>query len=190
MQHHSDTISSQQQLGSSSVVVSAAAVRLLLELQLLTAGAVQRQRQHQVQQLLQQQPASTSRRRNITSMLFVNCRKLLALVIQALAASSRSCLPPEVLQQAGLQLLQALAAPLQQLQLSAPGDSFDDYAISAEAWSGFSKALYVLVTAACGAEQPEGEHGEHVQHGSVFSGKHITITRNLMCPSTSWAIYV
>jgi hypothetical protein len=155
----------QQQLGSSaaSVLVSAAAVRLLLELQLLAAGAAQRQwqRQYQVPQLLQQQPTSTSRRRNIATVLLQNCRRVLALLIRALAVSARSCLPPEVLQQAGLQLLQALAAPMQQLQLRAPGDAFYDDAAAVEGMTAFKEALYVLVTAACGAEQLEGERGEH-----------------------------
>jgi hypothetical protein len=156
-----DSVSGQQQLGSSAVVASAAAVRLLLELQLFAAAAVQRQ--HQVQQLLQQQAALPSRHPHITNVLVFNARKLLKMLVRALAASGRSCLPPEVLQQAGLQLLQALAAPLQQLQLSAPGESFYDDAASADALTGFSEALYVLVTAACGAEQQKGDDDEHDQ---------------------------
>jgi hypothetical protein len=163
MQYYLNSGLSQQQLGGSSVLVSAAAVRLLLELQLLVAGAVQRQQLHQVPQLLQQQPTGTSRWRHITNVLVINCRGLLTLLIRALAASVRSCLPREVLQQAGLQLLQALAAPLQQLQLSAPGDSFYDNAASAGGLTGFSEALYVLVTAACGAEELQNQHGEHGQ---------------------------
>jgi hypothetical protein len=160
MQYYLNSGISQQQLGGSSVLVSAAAVRLLLELQLLAAGAVQRQRLHQVPQLL---PTGTSRRWHITNMLVANCRGLLTLLIRALAASVRSCLPREVMQQAGLQLLQALAAPLQQLQLTAPGDSFYDDATSVGGLTGFGEALFVLVTAACGAEEPEGGQGEHDQ---------------------------
>jgi hypothetical protein len=51
-----------------------------------------------------------------------------------------------VLQQAGLQLLQALAAPLQQLQLSSPGDALLH---SAAAWQpGLAAQLHVLRAAA------------------------------------------
>jgi hypothetical protein len=45
-------------------------------------------------------------------------------LIKALVATSRSCLPHEVLQQAGLQLLQALVTPLQQQKLGRFGYSF------------------------------------------------------------------
>jgi hypothetical protein len=98
-----------QWLNKDAPVLSAAAVQLVLELQLLAAGEMQRQRQQQ-QQLG-------------TAALLLNCNVLLTAQIKALAQigyDSSSCLPPEVLQQAGLQLLQALAAPLQQLQLCSP----------------------------------------------------------------------
>jgi hypothetical protein len=138
MQYILESLSGQQGTGGSAVLVSAAAVRLLLELQLLAAGAVQRQHHQQQQQTL------TSRRRHVKNALVVNCRKLLALLIKALVVSSRSCLPPAVLQQAGLQLLQALAAPLQQLQLSAPGDSFYDDVASTGALTSCAKRCMCL----------------------------------------------
>uniref|UniRef100_A0A383VBS5 Uncharacterized protein n=1 Tax=Tetradesmus obliquus TaxID=3088 RepID=A0A383VBS5_TETOB len=102
---------SQQQssttLDSNAAVLSAAAVRLLLELQLLAAGAVQRGRQPH-----QRQPARHDQ-------LLQTSAALLQWHLKAALQAGRSCLPPEVLQQAGLQLLQALAAPLQQVQLTA-----------------------------------------------------------------------
>uniref|UniRef100_A0A383WBJ7 Uncharacterized protein n=1 Tax=Tetradesmus obliquus TaxID=3088 RepID=A0A383WBJ7_TETOB len=95
-------------------LLSAAAARLLLELQLLAAGDVQRQRQ----QRMAAPDVDASMRLLLTSTSLQH-RQLKA-VLQAGA----SCLPPEVLQQAGQQLLQSLAAPLQQLQLTAADDPF------------------------------------------------------------------
>jgi hypothetical protein len=164
LQHNPHRVSGQQQLGSAAGVVSAAAVRLVLELQLLAAGAVQqqRQRQHQVPQLQQQQqqPASPSEPLHSSDLLVFSCRELLQVLVRELAAAARSCLPPKVLQQAGLQLLQALAAPLQQLQLSGPGGSFYDSAATSQSLPDLGEALYVLVTAACGAQLLEAPHGE------------------------------
>jgi hypothetical protein len=69
----------------------------------------------------------------------------------ALAQASGSCLPPDVLQQAGLQLLQALAAPLQQLQLSSEGHAMFMQKMSTELLhEHVSDACHALVTAACG----------------------------------------
>jgi hypothetical protein len=108
---------SQQQMDGRSPLLSAAAVRLMLELQLLAAGAMQRLR------LDASRPSSSAV--EATVQLLRNTCVLLRQQIRAgLQASGGSCLPPEVLQQAGLQLLQALAAPVQQLQLdSSSGDA-------------------------------------------------------------------
>jgi hypothetical protein len=165
LRHSLKSVSGQQQLRMDAVVVSAAAVRLVLELQLLAAGAVQRQRQHQVAQQ-QQQRALTADDKYVTSALLMNSTELLDMLIRALAATVRGCLPPEVLQQARLQLLQALAAPLQQLQLSGPGDSFYDSVASCDKGlaSVGEDALYGLLTAACGAEMMDSEDGEADQH--------------------------
>jgi hypothetical protein len=116
--------SSMRQQGSSvttgnAPALSAAAVRLVLGLQLLAAGCVQRL-QHQQQQRVVPEPQGS---RHPFQLLLTSCvlqHRQLKAVLQA----SSSCLPPEVLQQAGLQLLQALAAPLQQLQLSALDSSW------------------------------------------------------------------
>jgi hypothetical protein len=93
-----------QRRNSSAPALSAAAVRLTLQLQLLAAGELQRQQQQQ------------SGMQNKTAYSLCSCSRALLTQLQAaVQAAGGSCLPPEVLQQAGLQLLQALAAPLQQL---------------------------------------------------------------------------
>jgi hypothetical protein len=110
-----DRINGKNWLNADVPILSAAAVRLVLQLQLLAAGEVQRQRQ-------QQQPWQQHQRETVA--LLLNCNLLLTTQINAVAQigyNRSSCLPPEVLQQAGLQLLQALAAPLQQLQLARAG---------------------------------------------------------------------
>jgi hypothetical protein len=111
----------QQQFSRHSLVLSAAAVRLALEVQLLAYGAVQRQREQHRQQ--QQQQVSSLDYQVVTENFALLTWQLLDLQTKALVVISGSCMPPEVLQQAGLQLLQALAAPLQQAQLSRSGDS-------------------------------------------------------------------
>jgi hypothetical protein len=76
--------------------LSPAAVRLVLELQLLLASTAQQQQQQQRMSCIH------------------SCNALLVRRIKGfLSITGSSCLPPEVLQQAGLQLLQALAVPLQ-----------------------------------------------------------------------------
>jgi hypothetical protein len=130
-----------QWLNRDTPLLSAAAVRLVLELQLLAAGEVQRQRR-------QQQPWQKQQRQTV-AVLF-NCNSLLTAQLKALAqtehSSSSSCLLPEVLQQAGLQLLQALAAPLQQLQLGRASGSPCSEMLGDIAF----KQLYALRTAASG----------------------------------------
>jgi hypothetical protein len=134
-------------------------VRLALELALLASAAVQRQReQHRQQQQQQRQQQQQQRQLAFTpeglnmDNFALHTWELLRLQIKALVATSRSCLPPEVLQQAGLQLLQALAAPLQQWQLSRTGDSFLQAAAATGALPLLGDTLQLLVTAACGAQ--------------------------------------
>jgi hypothetical protein len=174
---HLESIAGQQQLSRNAALVSAAAVRLVLELQLLASGAVQRQRERQQQQQQQRteqqrqqqqqrrQQTVTQEDRAITDVFSLQTFDLLGLQIKALAATSASCLPPEVLQQAGLQLLQALAAPLQQWQLCRAGDSFMHNAAVAGALPRLGGTLHGLVTAACGAPTTYGRApiGEHDQ---------------------------
>jgi hypothetical protein len=135
-----------QQLAIDAPVLSAAAVRLVLELQLLAAGEAQRQQQQQQQQ---------EQERHQAVRLLLICNQLLSTQVAELARLSYSssssscccCLLPELLQQHGLQLLQALAALVQQLQISAGGLS---------AWMEFSspavfgQQLSVLRAAASG----------------------------------------
>jgi hypothetical protein len=171
---HMQSIAGQQLISSNAQVVSGAAVRLLLELQLLACGAVQRQRE-QHRQRQRQQPQQQQRQQTlppedqaVTDNFALQSWELLGLQIKALVATSRSCLPPEVLQQAGLQLLQALAAPLQQWQLSRRRDSFFRNETANDALLPFGDTLLVLVTAACGAQRTYDETpGGQMVCGSV-----------------------
>jgi hypothetical protein len=152
-------------------VLSAAAVRLVLELQLLAAAEYQRWQQ---QQLLQQEELPAADAVN----LICESTKLLHTLIRAVAQVSGSCLPPEVLQQTGLQLLQALAAPLQQLQ-QCSDERFQKHAqrlSSSHVPGHMGEACSVLLTAACGPSckgmsDDDGELSECYQ-GCVL---------NLMC---------
>jgi hypothetical protein len=136
---------SHQRHNSSAPAISAAAVRLTLQLQLLTAGELQRQRQ-------QQQCGM----QNETVYMLLCCNYALITQLQAaVQAAGGSCLPPEVLQQAGLQLLQALAAPLQQLQaLMAPVQQPppDQAALQEllDVQGNLELQLYVFIAAAAG----------------------------------------
>uniref|UniRef100_A0A383WD05 MYND-type domain-containing protein n=1 Tax=Tetradesmus obliquus TaxID=3088 RepID=A0A383WD05_TETOB len=115
------------------LVLSPAAVRLVLELQLLVADVAQRQQQHRPRAL---------------SVLY-ECNTTLCIQVQRyLAVTGSSCLPPEVLQQAGLQLLQALAAPLQKLQVHSRRDPHAKDKVPVE--SGAYQQLYALRAAAAG----------------------------------------
>uniref|UniRef100_A0A383V4W9 Uncharacterized protein n=1 Tax=Tetradesmus obliquus TaxID=3088 RepID=A0A383V4W9_TETOB len=134
----------------SSPVLSAAAVRLMLELQLLAAGAVQRLQQ-------QQQPVDAT---SPHFQLLLACTAVLQKQLQVRVQTGASSLPPEVLQQAGLQLLQALAAPLQQLQLAANGASWRAVLVPAAAANdpaslSLNHALLALGAAAPGLTYEE-----------------------------------
>uniref|UniRef100_A0A383VLF2 MYND-type domain-containing protein n=1 Tax=Tetradesmus obliquus TaxID=3088 RepID=A0A383VLF2_TETOB len=138
----------------SNVMLSAAAVRLVLELQLLAADAVQQQQQQQ-----QTRPEPLH--------LLANCNNLLATQLRlSMQITGGGCLPPEVLQQAGLQLLQALAAPLQLLKVL----NADRHAVSSEELSamlGSSQQLYALRAAVEGAAATDDGVPAAVQHGRL-----------------------
>jgi hypothetical protein len=76
--------------------------------------------------------------------------------IKTALRGGRSCLPPVLLQQAGLQLLQALAAPMQQRLLSKSGDPYAqlvDELLEGSTSRLFRSLLhtpYTLRAAACG----------------------------------------
>jgi hypothetical protein len=165
LRRHLQSTEGQQQISRNAVVVSSAAVRLAMELTLLAFAAVQRQREQQQQQQQQQRQLAFPPEDLNMDKFALHTWELLRLQIKALVATSRSCLPPEVLQQAGLQLLQALAAPLQQLQLSRTGDSFLQAAAATGALPLFGDTLQVLVAAACGAQpsHTEGLNREYDQ---------------------------
>jgi hypothetical protein len=129
-------------------VLSANAVQLVLELQLLAAGAVQRLREH---------PQSTAEAdadflRDWTSQVLFWSNTLLQYQTRAILQAGSSCLPPEVLQQAGLQLLQALAAPVQQLQLSSTSSPDARLQHLLLTQQGIPEQLYILRAADSGLE--------------------------------------
>jgi hypothetical protein len=131
-----------QTLDSIEALLSPHGVRLLLQMQLLAAGRVARQsrlRQQQraekknkdKKQTRQQQQQQNEEEldprelnKHLQATLLIRSSFVLAIVIKTAVRGGRSCLPHEVLQQAGLQLLQALAAPMQQRLLSKAGDMF------------------------------------------------------------------
>jgi hypothetical protein len=145
-------------LGDVAVLLPAA-VRLLLEAQLLAAGLVQRLRTASKQQQQPQQQQQTEELQKDAEMLLLQTDHLLQLQIRAvLQVTGSSCLPPEVLQQAGLQLLQALAAPLQQLQLNASGAWLAE--VDSEWRDCVHQQLLALRAAAAGMVQLQvGEQG-------------------------------
>jgi hypothetical protein len=144
---------------------------------------VQRQRQQQQQQQLQQ--ASTPENQGIIDYFAILTWDLLEQLIKALVVTSRGCLPPEVLQQAGLQLLQALAAPLQQWQLSRSSDAFLHDAAVAVMLPRFGNTLQQLVTAACGAQDTRGQLliGEQKIRGSAVFACHKCCAFTSSCAS-------
>jgi hypothetical protein len=131
-------------------------MRLVLELQLLAAADLQRQQQQQQGQIHVEDQTDGYKIRLADShedacRLLLDSTKLLHMQIRAnLHASGSSCLPPEVLQQAGLQLLQALAAPVQQLQLGMFGEELSEVAMMPSV--GLSDQLFALRAAATGLE--------------------------------------
>jgi hypothetical protein len=115
--------SSRQQLAQawSQHLLSKQAMQLVLEVQLLAAGLVQRQRQERWQQQQQQQPqgqlGDVPQQSRCAAQLLVSRNTLLHAMIQAVMQLGYPGMAHATLQQWGLQLLQALAAPVQQLLL-------------------------------------------------------------------------
>ncbi|KAF6263963.1 hypothetical protein COO60DRAFT_265702 [Scenedesmus sp. NREL 46B-D3] len=139
----------QQQTTQGAPQLSTSAVLLVLGLELLAASAVER---------LPQLPgslAALAHRSDVAAVLLTSCVLLRQQTRAVLQATSSSCLPPEVLQQAGLQLLQALAAPLQQLQLSGADDTSLHAALLDTA--DLAEQLYASKAAAEGLQQEFSE---------------------------------
>jgi hypothetical protein len=129
-----------QTLDSVEALLSPQGVTLLLQMQLLAAGRVARQSRlrqqqradkkskekqqtrRQQQQKHEEEPDPCELNKHLQASLLLRSSAVLAMVIKTAVRGGRSCLPPEVLQQAGLQLLQALAAPMQQRLLSKASD--------------------------------------------------------------------
>jgi hypothetical protein len=142
----------QQQQQQQAALLSAAGVRLVLELQLLAAAEYQRCQQQMLQQTITQGQLTS-----LTTVLLTNSTRLLHTLIRAAAQASGSSLRPEVLQQAGLQLLQALAAPLQQLQLCRHQHllEYTKLLFSYSVDGHMGEACHALITAACGPAGPD-----------------------------------
>jgi hypothetical protein len=151
-----------QRQGRGSLLLSPPAMRLIIELQLLAAAAVQRQRQSLTEQQQQQQWNQVEQLK-----LLLSCNRLLVMQIRAAVFTQGGCLPPEVLQRAGLQLLQALAAPLQQLQLQL-GPNRNVPGLSIPIQDGvINQQLYALQAAAAGPHMDlvtEGERAEDAEN--------------------------
>jgi hypothetical protein len=136
-----------QAVDATAAVLSAAALRLVLQLQLLAACYLQRQRATK-----QQQEQEVEALEEDVDVLLVRNNHLLHVHIRAvLQCTGSSSLQPEVLQQAGLQLLQALAAPLQQLQLCSSQDRLLSMVESWQDGGGrIAQQLFALQAAAAG----------------------------------------
>jgi hypothetical protein len=118
-------------------------VRLVLELQLLAAGEVQRQRRRRQQDVQLAHDAAE---------VLMMCNQLLLAQVRCAVTARSSWLLPEVLQQAGLQLLQALAAPMQ-LSTSEASPELQQVFQAGR----LQYQLYVLLAAASGVPQCIGE---------------------------------
>jgi hypothetical protein len=159
----------QQSSADAPVLSSAAAVHMMVELQLVTAGLLQCQWQQGQQVALQ------------TARVMRSCFDVLELQIEAfLQVTGSNSLPVELLQHAGLQLLQALAAPVQQLQLllaqqqrqqqqrgmtginaSLVDDLCNTLQCSSGMRSSLGQALYMLGAAAAGLAAPDATSDKH-----------------------------
>jgi hypothetical protein len=169
-------------LDSCVALLSPPGVKLMLQLQLLAAGRVQRQqrllraqrtrqRQQQQQQDDDDEEGEGEQEEDIDprelnggsqASLLVRSSAVLSMQIKTALCDGSSCLPPEVLQQAGLQLLQALAAPMQQRLLSKSGpyaEVFDELldGPSHRLYSTLLYTPYTLRAAACGLSPASGE---------------------------------
>jgi hypothetical protein len=162
-------------------LLSPPGVKLMLQVQLLAAGRVQRQqrllreqrtrqRQQQQQQEDDDEEGEGEQEEDIDPRELNTCSQASLLVRSSCVLSMHiktalrgcSCLPPEVLQQAGLQLLQALAAPMQQQLLSKSGryaEVFDELldGPSNRLYSSLLYTPYTLRAAACGLGPASGE---------------------------------
>jgi hypothetical protein len=141
----------QRQLGVAAPVLSDAAVKLVLELQLLTARTVRQQQLEAPSSL--SSTAEGRRLQHEAEDLLLKTNAVLQLQLSGVllarnssSSSSSCCLPPELLQQHGLQLLQALAAPVQLLQPSSAGNASMSVAViiggESRAWQSSSCLLF------------------------------------------------
>jgi hypothetical protein len=143
-----------EQATTDVLALSAAAVRLVLELQLLAAGAVQQQQQQQQQHASSRQQSAGS-----CGVLLRHSNALLHAQIRAIVQSGSNDVLAELLEQHGLQLLQALAAPVQQMQLwMSLGDDADICGgFALEGVGALPQQLCALRAAAAGLHVPNND---------------------------------
>jgi hypothetical protein len=92
--------------------------------------------------------------KDVEEVLMRNNYLLQVHIRAVLQCTGSSSLQPEVLQQAGLQLLQALAAPLQQLQLCSPHDKLlSMFKARANAGDCITEQLLALQAACAGMSE-------------------------------------
>ncbi|KAF6260223.1 hypothetical protein COO60DRAFT_1685666, partial [Scenedesmus sp. NREL 46B-D3] len=147
------------QPGDGVQALTSAAAELVLNLQLLSAGLEQRhpqeaQQQYDTAEQPRQAPKIAGKGEAAPVNLLASSSALLHLQVRAVLQHGSTSL--KVLQKAGLQLLQALAAPVQQQQLSSSSSSSNAAAEmqpeeSEEGAAG--QASYALRAAACGLAQ-------------------------------------
>uniref|UniRef100_A0A383V5G8 MYND-type domain-containing protein n=1 Tax=Tetradesmus obliquus TaxID=3088 RepID=A0A383V5G8_TETOB len=115
----------------------------------------------------QQQPSA----RRAALELLTNCNSVLGTqILFSLKSTTLGCLPPEVLQQAGQQLLQALGAPLQLLKLLGR-QAIDPETLSA-ALSDSARQLFMLRAAAEGTALGHGTTTVRPGHLAALAAAH------------------
>jgi hypothetical protein len=146
---------------------SPSAIQLSLQLQLVAASLVQRQRQEAQQQHAEEQPQKqqqqqqqqgreTSKEKRDWACLLASSNALLQMQIRAVLQSGSSCLPQGLLQKAGLQLLLAVSAPVQQQISSSTSSSSSPTTGTQHKEAGedtAGQAMFALRAAACGLAQ-------------------------------------
>jgi hypothetical protein len=135
-------------------VLSDAFLCLVLELQLLAAWVVR-------QQLRQQQQGHSSHQQaSDTDAMLLKVNMLLLLLLRVVLPASGSCLPPDLLQQHSLQLLPALAAPVQLLLLSCRGSFAHLSSAAAVGEESRREQMFALIAAAAGMTSVPSRLGE------------------------------
>jgi hypothetical protein len=151
-------------------LISVEVTTIVLELQLLAAAFVQRQRRQ-----------GAALHPGHTGDLLVNSNSLLQDLILGFMQRGSPCLPPILLRQCGLQLLWALAAPVQQLLLQ-PDDVAEHLLQLTESGGGQQQQLYVLRLAVSGCGVAHCDDPEFICNGEFQTLKVLLGHSSLSCP--------